>query len=105
MTDLRQGVTETQHAVLDLIEQRAELWSIEWDFEERLHHGAAQALLAKGSSDLNRKRHHAMTAAALLIDAADEISRLINAAPTANELKHDKFFRLDGSPQTTGDPS
>lgn len=77
MSDLRQGVTETQHAVLDLIEQRAARWSSEWDFEERLHHAAGRAIMAKARTNLIAKRDHAITAAALLIDAADEISRLI----------------------------
>lgn len=77
MNDLRQGVTPTQHAVLDLIEERAALWSAAWDWEERLHHGAAQAQLAKQNASLKIQMMHAMTAAALLIDAADEISRLI----------------------------
>lgn len=79
MTDLRQGITPTVHEVLDLIEQRAEIWSTKWDFEERLKHGAGRALVAQDRSNLLAKRQSAIIAAALLIDAADEISRLINA--------------------------
>lgn len=73
MTDLRQGVTETQHAAI---------WSATWDFEERIRQGSAQALLAHSSPSLKRKMELAITAAALLIDAADEISRLITADTT-----------------------
>lgn len=80
MTDLRQGVTPTQHAVLDLIEERAAIWSTEWDFEQRIRLGSAQALLAHGCVSLKQKMDLAITAAALLIHAADEINRLI-AAP------------------------
>lgn len=105
MTDLRQGVTETQHAVLDLIDERAAGWSLANTWEEKLEFASALAKSAGMGASLKTIRCEAIHAAALLIDAADEISRLINAAPTANELKHDKFFRLDGSPQTTGDPS
>lgn len=80
MTDLRQGVTPTQNDVLDLIAERAIIWSTTWDFEERLEHGAARALMAKERTNLIAKRQNAIIAAALLIDAADEIGRLI-AAP------------------------
>ncbi len=79
MTDLRQGVTPTQHEVLDLIEERAAIWSTAWDFEERLKHGAGRALMAHDRTNLIAKRQNAITAAALLIDAADEIARLIAA--------------------------
>lgn len=86
MTDLRQGITPTQHEVLDLIEERATIWSTTWDFEERLRHGAGRALMAKERTNLIAKRQNAIIAAALLIDAADEISRLI--AATAPQPDH-----------------
>ncbi len=82
MTDLRQGVTPTQHEVLDLIEERAAIWSTTWDFNERLFHGASNALAAVSSNSLKHKRLSAIHAAALLIDAADEISRLIAVGTT-----------------------
>lgn len=82
MTHLRQGVTETQHAVLNLIEQRAAEWSASWDFEEKLKHAAGRAIMAHDRTNLIAKRDAAITAASLLIDAADEIGRLINAEPT-----------------------
>lgn len=80
MTDLREGVTPTQHEVLDLIEERATACSTIWDFEERLKHGAGRALMAKDRTNLIAKRQNAIIAAALLIDAADEIARLIAAS-------------------------
>lgn len=78
MTDLRQGVTETQHAVLDKIEANAMDWPS--DFEERLRMGRGYAADATRMNRLVDKRAAAIMAAALLIDAADEIGRLIDAA-------------------------
>lgn len=86
MTDVRQGVTPTQHEVLDLIEERATTWSTIWDFEERLNHGAGRALMAKDRTNLIAKRQNAIIAAALLIDAADEIARLIAASAPGGEI-------------------
>lgn len=80
MTDLRQGVTPTQHEVLDLIEERAVIWATQWDFEEQLNHAAGRALMAHDRTNLHGKRQSAIVAAALLINAADEIRRLLEAA-------------------------
>lgn len=80
MTDLRQGVTPTQHAVLDLIEERAAEWSAQFSFQKKLELGRNTARGAASSKRLEAQLRYAITAAALLIDAADEISRLI-AAP------------------------
>lgn len=85
MTDLRQGVTPTQHEVLDLIDERAAIWSTTWDFEERLNHAAGRALMAHDRTNLLAKRQSAIVAAALLIDAADEITRLIAATAPKDE--------------------
>lgn len=77
MTDLRQGVTETQHAVLDVIDAHALSGKWPADFHERLLAGQRLANLAVHSPSLDRSRNFAINAAALLIDAADEIGRLI----------------------------
>jgi hypothetical protein len=77
MTDLRQGVTPTQHEVLDLIETSAPAWADELDFEEQLKLAANLADVACKMTLLSRKRRFAIEAAARLIDAADEIGRLI----------------------------
>lgn len=86
MTDLRQGVTETQHAVLDLIEERAAEWSAALTWEEKLEFAAALAKSANMGATLKTVRIEAIHAAALLIDAADEISRLIDAEPTGGDV-------------------
>lgn len=87
MTDLRQGVTPTQHEVLDLIEGAlGEEWRGAWDWERRIHVGYLEARRADTGSELINKRRHAIIAAALLIDAAEEIGRLIGAAaPEADQ--------------------
>lgn len=76
MDDLRQGVTPTQHDVLDLIEEKAPAWS-EAAIEERLRMAHARAGNAYRASKLADKRRFAIEAAARLIDAADEIGRMI----------------------------
>lgn len=75
MTDLRQGVTPTQHAVLDKIEANAMDWP--GDFNRRLAMGRGYAADATRMNRLADKRSAAILAAALLIDAAEEITRLI----------------------------
>jgi len=76
--DLRQGVTLTQHQVLDLIAQKAAEWSEKHDFDDRLKLGLSAARQANSQIlFLEVRRRAAITAAALLIDAADEIGRLI----------------------------
>jgi hypothetical protein len=79
MTDLRQGVTPTQHEVLDMIEERAVEWSAKMTWEEKLADARGCAADATRLTSLKQKRLSAIVAAALLIDAADEISRLIDA--------------------------
>lgn len=79
MSDLRQGVTETQHAVLDLIEEKAQQWADDHGFEDQLRMGLARAGNAHRCTKLSDKRRYAIEAAARLIDAADEIGRMINA--------------------------
>ncbi|WP_298290285.1 hypothetical protein [Novosphingobium sp.] len=79
MTDLRQGVTPTQHEVLDLIEREAAGWSLANTWEEKLEFAAALARCASNGEALGSIRTEAIHAAALLIDAADEITRLITA--------------------------
>lgn len=78
MTDLRQGVTPTQHAVLDMIETHAAEWGDLYDFEEQLRKGWDRARLASRVSLLSKKRRLAIEAAARLIDAADEIGRMLS---------------------------
>lgn len=82
MNDLRQGVTETQHQVLDLIEAKAPTDSWPSSFEDRLRAGRALAADATRFTRLEDKRKAAIEAAALLIDAADEIARLIDPSTT-----------------------
>jgi hypothetical protein len=77
-TDLRQGVTPTQHAVLDMIEQQGAEWGDLYDFEAQLIRAADRAKQAVRSTILANKRRCAIEAAARLIDAADEIGRLID---------------------------
>lgn len=77
MTDLRQGVTATQQAVLDLIEREAPGWADSYDFEEQLKQAMLVAGTACRSNKLTAKRTAAIEAAARLIDAADEISRML----------------------------
>lgn len=77
MSDLRQGVTPTQHAVLDMIEQQGAEWGDLFDFETQLNKGWDLARRAARVSLLSKKRSLAIEAAARLIDAADEIGRMI----------------------------
>lgn len=77
MSDLRQGVTPTQHAVLDMIEQQGAEWGDLFDFEAQLNKGWDLARRAARVSLLSKKRSLAIEAAARLIDAADEIGRMI----------------------------
>lgn len=77
MTDRRQGVTPTQHAVLDLIEREAPAWSQADEFDIRIAKASRRALAAQDSRSLAAKRLLAIEAAARLIDAADEISRML----------------------------
>ncbi len=76
-TDMRQGLTATQQAVLDMIEQRSAEWGALYDFEARLVRASAFAKSACRTTVLAAKRHKAIEAAARLIDAADEIGRMI----------------------------
>lgn len=83
-TDLRQGITPTQHAVLDLIEQRAELWAELGDFDHRLQ--LAKKFAKTAGNRLGRirsRRNAALCAAGLLIDAADEMARLLGLGSEA----------------------
>ena len=77
MSDLRQGVTPTQHAVLDMIEAKGSKWGNLYDFETQLKKGWDRARMASRVSLLSKKRAFAIEAAAHLIDAADEIGRMI----------------------------
>lgn len=80
MNDLRQGLTPTQHAVLDLIEEMAPEWSTTYpDFDDRLDQARYRAMTATCATSLTRKRDKVIEAAARLIDVADEIDQLINA--------------------------
>lgn len=80
MTDLRQGVTEVQHKVLDLIERQAANWSaIEPDPQLRLAQALGAARQAVIAEKLTSQRFWAIEAAARLIDVADELDRLIDA--------------------------
>lgn len=84
MTDLRQGVTPTQHAVLDRVEQQHAIQMAEGyesDFQECLEVARNFAAVAAKSRSLAGKREAAIMAAAMLIDAADEIGRLIYREP------------------------
>jgi len=64
--------------VLDLIEANADNWPA--DFEERLRIGKAYAADAIRMKLLKDRRTAAILGAAMLIDAADEMGRLIDAA-------------------------
>jgi hypothetical protein len=77
MDDLRQGVTPTQHAVLDLIEAAAACWAESYDFEAQLAQATKVARTASRLNTLSKKREAAIEAAARLIDAADQIGRLM----------------------------
>lgn len=77
MNDRRQGVTTTQHAVLDIIEQHAGKWAELYDFEAQLAKGWDLARRSARVSLLSKKRSLAIEASARLIDAADEIGRMI----------------------------
>lgn len=79
MTDLREGVTATQHEVLNLIDAQAPAWADLHDWEDQLRLGKTRAAQAMRSSRLATKRNFAIEAAARLIDAADEIGRMIAA--------------------------
>ena len=74
--DLRQGVTATQHRVLDLAEKLA-AGSLTGAFDENLHAAQALARNAARCPNLARKLTMAIGAAAQLIEAADQIQRLI----------------------------
>ena len=82
MTDLRQGVTETQHAVLDLIERRSVDFRRVYNLDDRIHWAIAHAQSAKTNPIRQFKAEGIILAAAMLIDAADELDCLINANGT-----------------------
>jgi len=82
-TDLRHGVTETQHAVLDMIEKKGSFWGV-ISLPSRLENAARYAGLAAGTTlSLSIRRNMAIEAAARLIAAADEMGRVIAAGEPA----------------------
>jgi len=79
MSDVREGITPTQHAVLDMLDRRAASWGDHLDFEGQLRMAHARARSARLAAKLTAKRNFAIEAAARLIDAADEIGRMLAA--------------------------
>lgn len=77
LDDLRQGVTPTQHAVLDLVDQFGTDWGASYCFKEQLQiasHNAQCAVLVKNPMTA---RAFALEAAARLIDAAGRFDPII----------------------------
>ena len=78
MTDLRQGVTRTQHAVLDLIDHAAGLAGR--DSYERI--AVAKRCVNNVNNvgiKLEDRRLHAMLAAAIMLNAAEVITSMIDS--------------------------
>lgn len=81
-SDLRQGVTLTQHAVLDLVDRGNERW-VETIAPEALIQSAISTVsMADGTDDLELQLAAAIGAAAYLIAAAEKIaSKLATEGP------------------------
>ena len=73
-TDLREGVTATQHALLDLIDMVA---AENRDFETQLVQARACTSRALRATVLSAKVSAALEAAARMTDAADQMARLL----------------------------
>ncbi|AYJ85324.1 hypothetical protein D3Y57_04725 (plasmid) [Sphingomonas paeninsulae] len=76
MNDMRQGVTQIQHTVLDLLE------SVRNDghgHDTQLFLGEKLANHARVNVGLRFKRDHAIQAAARLIDVAEQLDVMISA--------------------------
>lgn len=85
-TDLREGLTPAARDALDMLEKRRDEWGQRLTLEKQLWlaadstAAAARACRGRGSRQsaiLTHKRRLAIEAAARLIDAADEIGRII----------------------------
>lgn len=85
MTDLREGVTANQHAILDLVERSGPDFRRVWSIEDRVRWAFSFASTAQRDPVPQFRLQGLNTAAAILIDAADEISLLI-AAPVTQGL-------------------
>lgn len=85
MTDLREGVTANQHAILDLVERSGPDFRRVWSIEDRVRWAFSFASTAQRDPAPQFRLQGLNTAAAILIDAADEISLLI-AAPVTQGL-------------------
>jgi hypothetical protein len=76
MSDIRQGVTETQNAVLDMLEAKGAEWGDRHDVQDQIRMAGARAKNALYAADnLVKQREYAIEAAARLIDAIGEMDR------------------------------
>lgn len=83
MTDLREGVTANQHAILDLVERSGPDFRRVWSIEDRVRWAFSFASTAQRDPDSQFRLQGLNTAAAILIDVADELAGSI--APAVGE--------------------
>lgn len=78
MTDLRQGLSLTAHGVLDMLDMNQHHWADHLDYQQQLEHALEAATSARSEGLLLSHKHSfALEAAARLIDAAEEMRRMI----------------------------
>ena len=71
--DTRQGVTFTQHAVLDLLEQRQRLWA-DQTVDQQIEQARINAFDARNMHSAAYKHSRLIEAAARLLDAAERVA-------------------------------
>lgn len=77
MTDLRHGVTEIQHTVLDMLDPDSTHPLTRYDYEGQIYLAYSKAENAKQAVSLTAKRDFAMEAAAHFIAAAEYLDALL----------------------------
>lgn len=80
MTDLRQGVTDSQHMVLDFVENEIAQKFADWPCDKILEVGAGAAISAAQSKDMKARRDDAIHGAAFLLHAIAQLDAAIEAA-------------------------
>ncbi|KUR80787.1 hypothetical protein [Novosphingobium sp. FSW06-99] len=73
LDDLRQGVTFTQHAALDLLEQRGRIWA-ETNTDTLIEMARICAFDARNSESASFKHGRLIHAAALMLAAAERVA-------------------------------
>ena len=76
-TDVRQGITKTQHVVLDILEQKQ---AHEWNgqtLSQMIEIEGCLIIMARSTKDIRTKRTYLIEAAAVLIAAAEYATELL----------------------------